>query len=354
MKRMTFVGATACCLANMALAAPDDFVGSWMIYLQEGRVTSNGHLQIEATDSGYRAWVEGGPVARLSMQGNDIAFAIDDWGRAGGWLERFLTGSLEGDRIVGTFGPENTPSEEDLLLCKMSAANCPHPQGSWWAEPWQAIDTSGLAPEPWDITGRWGTSHTGSRRWTRDTTANAETWLADYDVRMDLPRQRCVSSGLWMTWGAMEILAGSDPNTLVGLFGYEIRRIYFDDREPGEDSDPKPLGFSRGHWEGDTLVITTDLLLPGVLNFNGNPIGENAVMVERLTPNQDRTELTATLTLYDPDNYSRPPVQRQTWRLSGANTRVQFPLTCDPDSFYRELWLDGGMEEYWQRSDRRF
>ena len=67
----------------------------------------------------------------------------------------------------------------------------------------------------------------------------------------------------------------------------------------------------------------------------------------------DEGHLAAVLTLHDPENYNEPPLKRARWRPANEG-EVRFPSLCDPDSFYRELYDDGLMDEYWQRSHRRY
>ncbi len=57
------------------------------------------------------------------------------------------------------------------------------------------------------------------------------------------------------------------------------------------------------------------------------------------------------LTLHDPENYQRPSIRRRMWtRQDGA---VIFPFECDPDSFFRQLFNEGRMQEYIERTPRR-
>ncbi len=62
--------------------------------------------------------------------------------------------------------------------------------------------------------------------------------------------------------------------------------------------------------------------------------------------------LSAVLTVHDPENYLRPPVRRRQWQRNDA--AVIFPYTCDPDSFYLQMYEEGEMDIYIKRTDRRF
>lgn len=60
----------------------------------------------------------------------------------------------------------------------------------------------------------------------------------------------------------------------------EVRRIFIEPHSYNADDEwPSLIGFSEGHWEGDTLVVTTRKLKE---QLSGNfPHSEDAVIVER-------------------------------------------------------------------------
>ena len=66
------------------------------------------------------------------------------------------------------------------------------------------------------------------------------------------------------------------------------------------------LGFSRGHFDGKTLVVETDHIAPGYFDHEGTPMSDQIKVVERFTPNADYTRLDYTLTTTDPVNFERP------------------------------------------------
>ena len=65
-------------------------------------------------------------------------------------------------------------------------------------------------------------------------------------------------------------------------------------------------GFSRGHWEGTTLVVETDHIAAGYFDHEGTPQSDQIKTVERFTPNADQSRLDYTLTTTDPVNFERP------------------------------------------------
>jgi hypothetical protein len=66
------------------------------------------------------------------------------------------------------------------------------------------------------------------------------------------------------------------------------------------------FGFSRGRFEGNTLVVETDHILAGYFDHEGTPMSDDIKVVERFTPNADYTRLDYTLTTTDLVNFERP------------------------------------------------
>jgi hypothetical protein len=88
---------------------------------------------------------------------------------------------------------------------------------------------------------------------------------------------------------------------------YGLREIFLDGR-PAPDNNPIPwwYGYSRGWWEGDTLVVeTTHFRDGGWLDVNGSPLTGEGTITERFT----RTEfghLEIVVTVDDPKAYTEP------------------------------------------------
>jgi len=66
------------------------------------------------------------------------------------------------------------------------------------------------------------------------------------------------------------------------------------------------FGFSRGRWEGTTLVVETDHIAAGYFDHEGTPQSDQVKTVERFIPNADYTRLDYVLTTTDPVNFTRP------------------------------------------------
>jgi hypothetical protein len=65
------------------------------------------------------------------------------------------------------------------------------------------------------------------------------------------------------------------------------------------------FGFSRGRWEGTTLVVETDHIAAGYFDHLGAPQSDQVKTVERFTPDADYSRLDYTLTTTDPVNFTR-------------------------------------------------
>ena len=74
-------------------------------------------------------------------------------------------------------------------------------------------------------------------------------------------------------------------------------------------------------------------------------------MEERYSLSEDGQTLSAVITLIDPDNYKVPPIRRRQWKRSPDT--VIYPYECDPDSFYRQMYNEGKLDMYFERSKRR-
>ena len=66
------------------------------------------------------------------------------------------------------------------------------------------------------------------------------------------------------------------------------------------------FGFSRGHWEGNTLVVETDHISAGYFSWEGEPQSEQITIVERFIPSSDYERMDYRLSVTDPVYYTEP------------------------------------------------
>src|SRR5215472_1787651 len=84
------------------------------------------------------------------------------------------------------------------------------------------------------------------------------------------------------------------------------RTIFTDGRELPEEMNPTWLGYSVGHWEGDTLVVITAGFNDKTwLDFSGHPHSEALRITERFH-RRDFGHMDFEMTLDDPKTFTRP------------------------------------------------
>ena len=66
------------------------------------------------------------------------------------------------------------------------------------------------------------------------------------------------------------------------------------------------FGFSRGRWEGTTLVVETDRIQADYMDMDGARHSDQISLVERFIPNEDHSRLDYRITITDPVHYSEP------------------------------------------------
>ena len=125
--------------------------------------------------------------------------------------------------------------------------------------------------------------------------------------------------------GHMQLHTHSQPRKIVQtkdliVIIYEanagLRQIFLDGRAaPANDPQPWWFGYSRGWWEGDTLVVeTTGFRDEGWLDVNGAPLTSTGKLIERFRrPTFGRLEIDVTID--DSKAYTRPWTVRVNQRL---------------------------------------
>jgi hypothetical protein len=117
------------------------------------------------------------------------------------------------------------------------------------------------------------------------------------------------------------------PDVIVILYegNSGIRQIFTDGR-PSPNNDPQPwwYGYSTGHWEGDTLVVTTTRLRDGGwLDIQGSPLTDQAKVTERFTRVNYGT-LQIDVTIDDPKAYTAPFSVRVNQRIILDTEMIEF------------------------------
>jgi hypothetical protein len=331
--RMALLGFAPLLLAASAGAQPSALVGDWFLTLVDQGTVHTGILTIEAADGGLAAFVDGGP-ASFAAGDEPIELEFDTRDGGGRLLSYALRGHWSAKQMEGVLTP---PLDA--------------PAGTWRAEPY--VEPAPAPPEPVDFTGIWSRTSSGTAKVSLDYTPAAQAAVDAYSY-IDDPALRCVSPGLVRVSGwpyPLEIVQNDTQVTVLYESFHEVRRIYLDGRDYPKDQPHRFMGYSLGHWEGSTLVVETRMLLPGYVDLAGQPLSENARVVERMSLSDDRQVMRSELTLYDPENYNRPITRHRAWRRTPEIEILEYD--CDPYPFFRGLELEGTLDEYWDRMRQR-
>jgi len=320
----------------------EGFEGDWLVSLTDQKRTLVGVLEIGQADDGWQAHLEGGP-AKIEIDGDQITVWADSRDVRGFVFDRKLVGRLVDGEIEGSYTQEGAAAQKEK-------------GGPWRAERLGVEEAMAADAQPVDLSGTWtATQALDFRKYSMALTTAGKQWLENYLPYYDQPDVRCTSIGLpaLATYTfPFEILDTGNRLTFIYEYQGQVRRVWLDGRHPSDVMPPSRMGHSNGRWEGSTLVIETSLLDKTVRDFRGELISENARIEERYTLSADSTTLTAVITVFDPENYERPPVRRRQWVRN--NEAEIFPYSCDPDSFYLTMYEDGELDMYVERTDRRF
>ena len=137
---------------------------------------------------------------------------------------------------------------------------------------------------------------------------------AVYKVRAEnngkgTPSERCLPHGITKAVSVPEPFKIVQTPGLVLILHEEFnhhRQIVTDGRRMPEPRTPTWFGYSRGTWEGDTLVIdTTGFVNDQWLDFRGHPATDALHIVERHR-RRDFGHLEIQFTIDDPKAYQKP------------------------------------------------
>ena len=337
----------ALAFSAVSIADDADFIGQWTLNINAAGIAPyEGLLDIEKKDDELLAWVENGP-APISINGNKIEVTIDSRDRQGFKFYRVLEGELTDGAINGEI------RTADIL----SSAAENGEDGSAWTAVRTVVEKSDSRHTLKDFDGTWvGIRGVDIRKYTMDLTEKARAWVTAYDARMDEPQKRCVSPGLVAatTWiFPFELIVSEERDRLTMLyeaFGL-TRRVFMDQTEMPEFFPESSMGYSQGRMENGELIVETTLLAANTRDFNGEPVGDSTRVEERYFLTNDGNRLNLVMYMHDPENYHRPPIRRRAWDRN--DEALIFPFECDPDSFFRQLFGEGRMQEYIDRSYMR-
>jgi hypothetical protein len=130
------------------------------------------------------------------------------------------------------------------------------------------------------------------------------------DFRRDTDGINCLppgpKAGIGVGGTPMKII--QTPGLVAILYEYHtiFRQVFTDGRGLPEDPNPTWMGYSVGHWEGDTLVVSTAGYNDRTtLDLAGHPHTEALRLTERYH-RRDASHIDLQVTFDDPKAYTRP------------------------------------------------
>jgi hypothetical protein len=160
-------------------------------------------------------------------------------------------------------------------------------------------------------------------------TTAADAAIAAFNPATDAPTLNCTPKGMPTIMEQpypMEIVE-RDGNVVLLQEEYDtVRTIYLNDSE-SVWIDSRPLGYTVGHWDGETLVAETTGISWRHFNTRGIPVSDGVEIVETFTLQDDGGRLDYTMTVTDPVMFTEPVLLDKSWLWLPAVTVEPFDCT---------------------------
>ena len=175
-----------------------------------------------------------------------------------------------------------------------------------------------------DLSGIWTTKGGYTGNIARDLKAGElsfQPWAAEvYKHRQETqgkedPQAYCVLSGVPREhvvpypFKILNTTTGTGPGSMI-LIIYEAlhsyRQIFLDGRKLPKDPNPTWMGYSTGHWEGDTLVVESSGFVENNWLDNGGHMGTEAMKLTERFKRRDYGHIDLQITIDDPKAYTKP------------------------------------------------
>ena len=194
----------------------------------------------------------------------------------------------------------------------------------------------------WMVLPSAGTTSSGPQFMMDFMTPAGEAAAAQYHPLVDDPAYLCSPVAIRRAWAAPDTplsISTLGDDILIKHEWMDIERIIHMNQDVVPEGTPDTvLGYSRGHFEGDTLVIETRNYSSGVINqyvtIEGRPLTgvmhSNALRtVERVLFDAERNRLTMSLNHFDEEFFTRDfPTYSREYRPT--NTPIE-PFGCIPE-----------------------
>jgi hypothetical protein len=201
----------------------------------------------------------------------------------------------------------------------------------------------GAATRPPQLKGEYLARH---EQWRRDTAAN--------DGQAPRSRSNCSPPGMprimRLAQYPYEFVFSPGRVTINQEAWMQTRTVWTDGRSHPEDPDPSFMGYSIGHWEGETLVVETIGIADTLEIDTGYGHSDKLRITERihLAPS-DADVLVDELRLVDPEALAEPFETVATYRRDRSGTLLEFQCSQNDrnpvDAEGRTQYVDAGTEQ---------
>lgn len=145
---------------------------------------------------------------------------------------------------------------------------------------------------------------------------------------LDDPDLQCMPKGMPMVMVTPHPLTFSEAGSNIRIMAHEYsveRIIHIGDAGDPERQPLSPVGYSVGHWEGDTLVVETSRLTTPNYFFFGFWLDNLNEVEERMTLSEDQSRLDYTAVFADPETFTEPAGVERYWVALGETPE---PYEC--------------------------
>ena len=170
-------------------------------------------------------------------------------------------------------------------------------------------------------------------------TSKATAATEEYDIRVDSPAARCIATNPPFTTISVFYLHEIELQNDIVLIRNEFfdieRTVYMDGRGHPANGQRTNQGHSIGRWEGDVLIVDTNLFAANRSPYGdeGIPSGEQKHVIESFRLSDDRTRMNVDLVLEDPEFLAEPYSGTVEWNYTPHHEMLSFG--CDPEASRR-------------------
>jgi len=157
---------------------------------------------------------------------------------------------------------------------------------------------------------------TGVRTYVWPLTPSGQAAKDAWNPLTDDPALRCIPPGIPVAMDNPYPIDFTDHGDTIVMRLEEwdgVRTIHMSPDASASDQPTSHMGFSTGHWEGDTLIVTTTDVDYPFFDDVGTPQSPEAEIVERCSLSDDESHLDWQATVIDPVNFSEPVTLNGYW-----------------------------------------